>query len=77
MYNLPYYKEQDPHVVMDFIRAHPFAFLAGADADGHPVATQVPVFIDTRDEKLFLSGHIMRNTDHHKAFEMHARGAVK
>jgi transcriptional regulator len=34
-----------------------------------PVATQVPVFIDEKDGKLFLTGHIMRSTDHHKAFE--------
>ena len=34
----------------------------------NPVATQVPVFIDEKGDKLFLSGHIMKNTDHHKAF---------
>ena len=53
---------------MDFIRQHPFAFIAGCSEDGKPVATQIPVFIDERDGKLFLSGHIMKNTDHHKAF---------
>jgi transcriptional regulator len=36
------------------------------------VATQVPVFIDEKDGKLFLTGHIMRNTDHHKAFEQNS-----
>jgi len=36
----------------------------------HPVATQVPLFIDiNEDGKILLSGHIMRKTDHHKAFE--------
>lgn len=68
MYNLPEFKEHDPAVVLDFVRNHPFAMLCGATAEGKPVATQVPVFIDERDGKLFLSGHIMRNTDHHKAF---------
>lgn len=68
MYNLPYFKEKDPGVVMDFVRSHPFAFVCGCDEQGKPVATQVPVFIDERDGKLFLSGHIMRQTDHHKAF---------
>ena len=43
--------------------------MCGCDADNNPVATQVPVFIDEKEDKLFLSGHIMRNTDHHKAFE--------
>ena len=69
MYNLPYYKEQDIELIRQFIREHPFAFLAGSSADNKPVATQVPVFIDEKEGKLFLTGHIMRNTDHHKAFE--------
>ena len=51
------------------MREHPFAFMTGVDAENKPVATQIPVFIDEKDGKLFLSGHIMRNTDHHKAFE--------
>jgi transcriptional regulator len=68
MYNLPYHKEKDPRKVIQFVKDHPFAFLTGCDAANKPVATQVPVFIDEKDEKLFLSGHIMKNTDHHKAF---------
>lgn len=68
MYNLPYFKEKDQQVVLDFVRQHPFAFIAGCSEDGKPVATQIPVFIDERDGKLFLSGHVMKNTDHHKAF---------
>lgn len=69
MYDLPYFKENDPEVVIQFIKDHPFAFLCGSDKDNKPVATQIPMFIDEREGKLFLSGHIMRNTDHHKAFE--------
>jgi transcriptional regulator len=68
MYNLPYFKETDEEVVKQFIRDHPFAFLAGTDAENKPVATQVPVFIDEKDDKLFLTGHIMKNSDHHKTF---------
>jgi transcriptional regulator len=68
MYNLPYFKEQDAEVVKQFIREHPFAFLTGCNAENKPIATQVPVFIDEKDGKLFLTGHIMKNTDHHKAF---------
>lgn len=68
MYSLPYFKEKDQQVVLDFIRQHPFAFIAGCSEEGKPVATQIPVFIDERDGTLFLSGHIMKNTDHHKAF---------
>jgi transcriptional regulator len=72
MYNLPYFKEQDAAVVLKFIRENPFAFLCGCDAINQPVATQVPVFVDERDGKLFLSGHVMKNTDHHKAFVQNA-----
>jgi len=69
MYDLNYFKEKDGTVVLDFIKQYPFAFITGCDASNKPVATQIPVFIDERDGKLFLSGHIMKNTDHHKAFE--------
>jgi transcriptional regulator len=68
MYSLPYFKEKDMNVVMDFVRQNPFAFVTGCSAENKPVVTQVPVFIDERDGKIFLSGHIMNNTDHHKAF---------
>ncbi len=68
MYNLPYFKEQDAATILKFIKENPFAFLCGCDAVNNPVATQVPVFIDEKGDKLFLSGHIMKNTDHHKAF---------
>jgi len=69
MYNLPYFKENDQQKVLEFVKAHPFAFLCGCDAGSKPVATQVPCFIEERNGKLFLSGHIMKQTDHHKAFE--------
>ena len=69
MYNLPYFKEEDQEVVLKFMRDHPFVFLTGVNEENKPVATQVPVFIDEKAGKLFLTGHIMRNNDHHKAFE--------
>jgi len=69
MYNLPYYKENDKSVILDFIKKNPFAFIAGCNTDIKPVATQIPVFIDNREDRLYLSGHIMKGTDHHKAFE--------
>jgi transcriptional regulator len=69
MYNLPYFKENDAQAVLDFIHQHPFAFIAGCDENHKPVATQIPVFIEERNGKLFMTGHMMKNTDHHKAFE--------
>lgn len=68
MYNLPYFKEKDQEVILAFIKKHPFAFIAGCDADNKPVATQIPVFMEEKEGKLYLTGHMMRNTDHHKAF---------
>lgn len=68
MYNLPYFKEHNPEQVIEFMRQHPFATLAGC-ADDKPVLTQVPLLMDQRDDKMFFSGHIMRQTDHHKTFE--------
>lgn len=69
MYDLPHHKEDDQEEIIRFMKDHPFIFLTGSDATNKPVATQVPVFIDEKDGKYFLTGHIMRNTDHHKAFE--------
>jgi transcriptional regulator len=69
MYNLPFYKANNQQEILDFMRDRPFAFLSGCDNENKPVVTQVPVFIDEKDGKLFLTGHIMKQTDHHKAFE--------
>lgn len=68
MYDLPYYKDQDPDAVQAFISEHPFAFLTGCNAESSPVATQVPVFVEEDEGRRVLRGHIMRNTDHHRAF---------
>jgi len=69
MYDLPYHKETDERVLREFISKHPFAFVTGCDANGQPVATQIPVFFEERDGHQFLRGHLMKNTDHHTAFE--------
>jgi transcriptional regulator len=72
MYDLPYFKERDQEAILDFIRQHPFAMLIGS-SDHAPVATQVPVLIGEREsERLFLRGHMMRNTDHQKAFQQNS-----
>jgi len=69
MYNLPYHKEKKTHVIKEFIDQYPFAFLTGCDSENKPVATQVPVFIEEQNGKKILRGHIMKNNDHHKAFQ--------
>jgi transcriptional regulator len=68
MYSLPHFKTQDPSRLPDFMRQNPFAMLIGTGAGSSPVVTQVPMFVDDREGKLILTGHIMRQTDHHRAF---------
>lgn len=68
MYDLPYHKEQNEQRIWEFIDQHPFAFVTGCDSENKPVATQVPVFIEERNGRKILRGHIMKHTDHHKAF---------
>ncbi|MBL7698689.1 MAG: FMN-binding negative transcriptional regulator [Chitinophagaceae bacterium] len=69
MYSLPYFTEEDKEEVLRFMHAHPFVTLCGSDAAGRPFATQVPLLFKEQDGRMILEGHIMRNTDHHKAFQ--------
>lgn len=68
MYNLSYFKEENKQVLLQFLNDHPFAFLTGSYVNGKQAATQVPLLVEERDGSVYLQGHIMRNTDHHKAF---------
>ncbi|MBL0104105.1 MAG: FMN-binding negative transcriptional regulator [Bacteroidetes bacterium] len=68
MYNFSYFKEKDKQVLLNFIESNPFAFLTGSYLSGKQVATQIPLLVEERDGDLFIQGHIMRNTDHYKAF---------
>ena len=67
MYNFSYFKEKDRKTILEFIEEHPFAFMTGSFLSGKQVATQIPILLEERDGELYLQGHIMRNTDHHKA----------
>lgn len=67
MYNLSYFKEKDKQVLFQFLNEHPFAFLTGSDPNGQQVATQIPILVEEREGKWYLQGHMMRNSDHHKA----------
>ncbi|MBK8554130.1 MAG: FMN-binding negative transcriptional regulator [Ignavibacteria bacterium] len=39
----------------------------GCDSENKPVATQVPYLLKSMTAKI-LRGHMMKDTDHHKAF---------
>src|SRR6187455_2580083 len=68
MYKFSYYTEKDQEKVIAFIKENPFALITGI-GENHPVATQIPLAIKIKDDKIFLEGHMMRKTDHHLAFE--------
>lgn len=67
MYNYPHYKETDPKEIIAFMQAHPFAMIMGVTNEGRIEATQVPVLIEEKEGKIFISGHIARKSSHHKA----------
>ena len=69
MYNYPHYKEQDREKVIEFMRDHPFVTLIGCDNKGRIEATQIPVLIEEKEDKLFIRGHIAKKSNHHQAFE--------
>jgi transcriptional regulator len=52
------------------MHANPFVTICGVDANGFPVATQVPVLLKTENDKIIISGHVMRKQDHTIAFEL-------
>jgi len=68
MYKFSCYTEQDQEKVIAFMKANPFAIIAG-NGENYPVATQIPLEIKIADGKIFLQGHLMRKTDHHLAFD--------
>ena len=69
MYSLPHFKEKHPARIMEFMQQHPFITLCGTDANQQPVVTQVPVLISEEQGTIRIRGHIMKQTDHHLAFE--------
>ena len=69
MYKLPYFNEEDLDKVIEFMKDNPFAVVTGYGEE-YPVASHLPVNIELREEgKIYITGHLMKYTDHHKAFE--------
>ncbi len=75
MYNFPHFKEPDEKIIVEFMKHHPFAMLIG-NSNGRAIATQVPLMIEEREDKLFLLGHITRKQDHHLVFEENKEALV-
>ena len=68
MYRFSYYTEEDQAKVIAFMKEISFATITGI-GEQYPVATHIPLEVELKDGKVFLSGHMMRKTDHHLAFE--------
>jgi transcriptional regulator len=69
MYKFPYYTEKDEQKVIAFMKENSFAVITGF-SEQYPVATHIPLEVELKkDGKLFLSGHMMKKTDHHLAFK--------
>ena len=67
MYKLPYFTEENEEAVFDFMQKNSFALITGIN-ENFPVATHVPLDIKKDGDKIIFTGHMMKNTDHHKAF---------
>lgn len=72
MYHRPYFKDRDDESVYRFIQDHPFATLIVQERSGYPAVTHLPLLIDQREDGFYLLGHIVRQTDHHRAIERHS-----
>ena len=68
MYRFSYYTEEDKAAVLAFMKEISLATIIGIGEE-YPAATHIPLEVELKDDKLFLSGHMMRKTDHHLAFE--------
>jgi transcriptional regulator len=67
MYKLPYFQELDPSKIIAFMKENSFAIIS-SNGEKYPVTTQIPLIIEEENGKILLKGHLMKNTDHHKAF---------
>ncbi len=67
MYKLHCFTEKNSEKVFEFMKKYPFAMLTGV-YNNFPVATHVPLEIKKNDDKIIVTGHIMKASDHYKAF---------
>lgn len=67
MYKFPYFTEADEEKVFELMQKTTFSLITGI-YNNFPVATHVPLEVKRYNGKIILTGHIMKGTDHHKAF---------
>ena len=67
MYKLPQFQEKDPSKVIAFMKQNSFAIIS-SNGEPYPISTQIPLIVEEENGIVLLKGHLMKNTDHHKAF---------
>lgn len=67
MYKFTYFTEPDEEKVFELMQKTTFSLITGV-YNNFPVATHVPLEVKRHNGKIILTGHIMKGTDHHKAF---------
>ena len=55
MYDISYFKAEDHQEVIDFMQVNPFVTICGVDANGFPIAGQIPVLIKQENDKLIIN----------------------
>jgi transcriptional regulator len=65
----PIFHSEDPDVVRELIRAHPWATLVSQDAAGGLIASHYPILLDEESEQLAVFTHVGRPDD-----ELHGLG---
>lgn len=69
MYKISHFTETDDEKVFEFMERNSFAIVAGIQ-DNFPVSTHVPLEVKKINDRIILTGHIMKNSDHYKAFSI-------
>jgi transcriptional regulator len=67
MYKSSYFTEENKAKVIAFMQEYSFAIITCV-GEQYPVAAYIPLEIEVKENKIFLSGHLAKNTEHHKAF---------
>lgn len=68
MYDIGYFKAAEKQDILAFMQAHSFATVIGTN-EQFPVASHLPLEIIEENDAIVLSGHLMRKSAHHLAFE--------
>jgi len=68
MYKVAYYNDVPHERMVAFMKANSMAIVIGFGLE-YPAASHLPLELIEENGKTKLSGHLMRKTDHHLAFE--------